>query len=234
MYAPPPPRTKSSGRSCLLVVIILLALVCVAGAASAFVFRDRLRDIPGIGDLPGIGGNPSGIAPPPVQTGSATVGSGQAAAISMPNGPMIEVPHGAVPPNPDGTPGTLTFSVAPAPEQAVTLPDDMALSGPLYQFEPEGVTFAVPVRITLPIPAGTDPARVMGLVTRDAQSGEWVTIAGAVDAAARTVSAEVTHFSPYGVYSYTGDDPGAWRRRTRIGTSSLHIFALMEPVAASR
>jgi hypothetical protein len=23
----------------------------------------------------------------------------------------------------------------------------------------------------------------------------------------------VTHFSPYGVYSYTGDDPGAWRRR---------------------
>jgi hypothetical protein len=213
MYAPPPPRTKSSGRSCLLVVIILLALVCVAGVAGAALFRDRLRDIPGIGSLPGIGGNPSGIAPPPVHTGSATVGSGQAAAISMPNGPMIEVPHGAVPPNPDGTPGTLTFSVAPAPDQPVSLPDEMALSGPLYQFEPEGVTFAVPVRITLPIPAGTDPARVMGLVTRDAQSGEWVTIAGVVDAAARTVSAEVTHFSPYGVYSYTGDDPGAWRRR---------------------
>ncbi|WP_448540124.1 FHA domain-containing protein [Roseiflexus sp.] len=213
MYAPPPPRTKSSGRSCLLVIIILLALVCVAGVAGAFVFRDRLRDIPGVSDLPGIGGNPSGIAPPPVHTGSATVGSGQAAAISMPNGPMIEVPHGAVPPNPDGTPGTLTFSVAPAPDQPVSLPDEMALSGSLYQFEPEGVTFAVPVRITLPIPAGTDPARVMGLVTRDAQSGEWVTIAGAVDAAARTVSAEVTHFSPYGVYSYTGSDPGAWQRK---------------------
>jgi hypothetical protein len=213
MYAPPPPRARSGGRTCLLMVVLMLALVCVAGVAGAALFRDRLRDIPGIGSLPGIGGNPSGIAPPPVHTGSATVGSGQAAAISMPNGPMIEVPHGAVPPNPDGTPGTLTFSVAPAPEQAVTLPDDMALSGPLYQFEPEGVTFAVPVRITLPIPAGTDPARVMGLVTRDAQSGEWVTIAGVVDAAARTVSAEVTHFSPYGVYSYTGDDPGAWRRR---------------------
>jgi hypothetical protein len=185
----------------------------VAGVAGAFVFRDRLRDIPGVSDLPGIGGNPSGIAPPPVHTGSATVGSGQAVAISMPNGPMIEVPHGAVPPNPDGTPGTLTFSVAPAPDQPVSLPDEMALSGPLYQFEPEGVTFAVPVRITLPIPAGTDPARVMGLVTRDAQSGEWVTIAGVVDAAARTVSAEVTHFSPYGVYSYTGSDPGAWQRK---------------------
>jgi hypothetical protein len=213
MYAPPPPRARSGGRTCLLMVVLMLALVCVAGVAGAALFRDRLRDIPGIGDLPGIGGNPSGIAPPPVQTGSATVGSGQAAAISMPNGPMIEVPHGAVPPNPDGTPGTLTFSVAPAPEQAVTLPDDMALSGPLYQFEPEGVTFAVPVRITLPIPADADPARVMGLITRDAQSGEWITIAGVVDAAARTVSAEVTHFSPYGVYSYTGDDPDAWRRR---------------------
>jgi hypothetical protein len=213
MYAPPPPRARSGGRTCLLMVVLMLALVCVAGVAGAALFRDRLRDIPGIGSLPGIGGNPSGIAPPPVHTGSATVGSGQAAAISMPNGPMIEVPHGAVPPNPDGTPGTLTFSVAPAPDQPVSLPDEMALSGPLYQFEPEGVTFAVPVRITLPIPAGTDPARVMGLVTRDAQSGEWVTIAGVVDAAARTVSAEVTHFSPYGVYSYTGDDPGAWRRR---------------------
>ncbi len=213
MYAPPPPRARSGGRACLLMIVLMLTLVCVAGAAGAFVFRDRLRDIPGIGDLPGIGGNPSGIAPPPVQTGSATVGSGQAAAISMPNGPMIEVPHGAVPPNPDGTPGTLTFSIAPAPDQPVSLPDEMALSGPLYQFEPEGVTFAVPVRITLPIPADADPARVMGLVTRDAQSGEWVTIAGVVDAAARTVSAEVTHFSPFGVYSYTGNDPDAWRRK---------------------
>ena len=213
MYVPPPPRARSGGRTCLLMVVLMLALVCVAGVAGAFVFRDRLRDIPGVSDLPGIGGNPSGIAPPPVHTGSATVGSGQAAAISMPNGPMIEVPHGAVPPNPDGTPGTLTFSVAPAPDQPVSLPDEMALSGPLYQFEPEGVTFAVPVRITLPIPAGTDPARVMGLVTRDAQSGEWVTIAGVVDAAARTVSAEVTHFSPYGVYSYTGNDPDAWQRK---------------------
>ncbi|MCS6938577.1 MAG: FHA domain-containing protein [Roseiflexaceae bacterium] len=53
-YVPPPPRTKSSGRSCLLVVVLLLALVCVAGAAGAFVFRDRLRDFPGIRDLPGI------------------------------------------------------------------------------------------------------------------------------------------------------------------------------------
>ncbi len=212
-YVPPPPRARSGGRACLLMIVLMLALVCVAGVAGAFVFRDRLRDIPGIGDLPGIGGNPSGIAPPPVHTGSATVGSGQAAAISMPNGPMIEVPHGAVPPNPDGTPGTLTFSVAPAPDQPVSLPDEMALSGPLYQFEPEGVTFAVPVRITLPIPAGTDPARVMGLVTRDAQSGEWITIAGVVDAAARTVSAEVTHFSPFGVYSYTGNDPDAWQRK---------------------
>jgi hypothetical protein len=95
------------------MVVLMLALVCVAGVAGAALFRDRLRDIPGVSDLPGIGGNPSGIAPPPVQTGSATVGSGQAAAISMPNGPMIEVPHGAVPPNPDGTPGTLTFSSRP-------------------------------------------------------------------------------------------------------------------------
>lgn len=130
MYAPPPPRTKGGGRSCLLVVVLLLALVCMAGAAGAFVFRDRLGDFPGIGTLPGIGGGitPT-IARPPVHIGSAAVGSGQAAAISMPGGPMIEVPHGAVPANPDGSPGTLTFSVAPAPEQPVSLPPDMALSG---------------------------------------------------------------------------------------------------------
>lgn len=213
-YAPPPPRARSGGRSCLLGIVLLLTLVCVSSLAGAFVFRDQLRGIPGLGNLPIIGGGitPT-IARPPVQTGSATVGSGQAAAIAMPNGgPLIEVPHGAVPANPDGTPGTLTFSVAPAPQQSVSLPPDMALSGPLYQFEPEGVTFAVPVRITLPIPAGTDPARVMGLITRDPQSGAWVPVTGIVDAAARTVSAEVTHFSPYGIYSYTGSDLDSWYR----------------------
>ncbi len=210
-YAPPP-RTKSGGRSWLLAVVALLTLVCMAGAAGAFIFRDRLRDVPVIGNLPGGGGITPTIARPPAQTVSATVGSGQAAAISMPGGPMIEVPPGAVPPNPDGSPGTLTFSVAPAPEMPVSLPPDMALAGPLYQFEPEGVTFAVPVRITLPIPAGTDAAQVMGLITRDPQSGAWVPVTGIVDAAARTVSAEVTHFSPYGVYRYTGSDVEAWQR----------------------
>ncbi len=209
-YASPPPRARSGGRSCLLMVVLLLALVCAAGAAGAYVFRDRLPILSGIIDRPP--DNLPTMTRPPVQTGSATVGGGQAAAISMPGGPMIEVPVGAVPPNPDGSPGSLTFSVAPAPYQPVNLPDDMALSGDLYQFEPDGVTFAAPVRITLPIPAGTDPARVMGLITRDPQSGAWVPVAGAVNAAARTVSAEVTHFSPYGVYSYAGSDPDAWRR----------------------
>ncbi len=209
-YTPPPPRARSGGRSCLLMVVLLLALVCAAGAAGAYVFRDRLPILSGIIDRPP--DNLPTMTRPPVQTGSATVGGGQAAAISMPGGPMIEVPVGAVPPNPDGSPGSLTFSVAPAPYQPVNLPDDMALSGDLYQFEPDGVTFAAPVRITLPIPAGTDPARVMGLITRDPQSGAWVPVAGAVNAAARTVSAEVTHFSPYGVYSYAGSDPDAWRR----------------------
>lgn len=210
MYAPP--RSGKGGRSCLLAVLLLLALVCVAGAAGAFIFRDRLRDVPGIGNLPGIGGGPT-MTRPPIQTGSAAVGSGQAAAIAMPGGgPMIEVPPGAVPTNPDGSPGMLTFSVAPAPDQPVNLSPDMALSGSLYQFEPEDVTFAVPVRITLPIPAGTDPARVMGLITRDPQSGAWAPVAGVVDFAARTVSADVTHFSPYGVYSYTGSDLDAWYR----------------------
>ncbi|MFQ3683883.1 FHA domain-containing protein [Roseiflexus sp.] len=208
-YASPPPRAKSGGQSCFLVVVLLLILVCAAGAAGAYVFRDRLPILPGIDRLPG---NLPTMTRPPVQTGSAIVGSGQAAAISMPGGPMIEVPVGAVPPNPDGSPSTLTFSVAPAPYQSVNLPDDMALSGDLYQFEPDGVTFAAPVRITLPIPAGTDPSRVMGLITRDPQSGAWAPVAGTVNAAERTVSAEVTHFSPYGVYSYTGSDLDAWHR----------------------
>ncbi len=209
-----PPRARSRGYTCLLISVIISMFVFGIGIAFTSLFSffyNTLLDIPGT--VPDFNSNTSTLGDSPVYTGSATLDSSQTATILLPDGPMIEVPQGAVPLNPDGTSGSLTFSVALAPEQPVSLPDEMALSGPLYQFEPEGVVFAVPVRITLPIPDGTDPERVMGLVTYDDQGDAWVTIPGVVDAAARTVSAEVTHFSPYGVYSFIGDDPGSWQRR---------------------
>ncbi|NWG21782.1 MAG: FHA domain-containing protein [Chloroflexi bacterium] len=217
-YQPPPaarPRAGSGGRTCLLVVVALLALVCIGGVAGAALLRDRVGSLVGglpvdLGDLP-IALKPT-TAPGASFPGSATIGSGQSGGVAMPNGAMIQVPPGAVPPRADGSPATLTFAIRPADNQVVDLPEDLALNGPLYQLEPEGVTFATPVRITLPLPADADPERVMGLVTRDAQSGAWTAVRGIVDASARTVSAEVIHFSPYGIYSYTGNDPEEWNR----------------------
>lgn len=228
--APPQKQSGSGGRTCLLSIVILLALVCVAGVAGAALLRDRLGEIAGglPFDIPG------GLAPttaPGSFPASATIGSGQSGGVSMPNGAMIQVPPGAVPPKPDGSPGSLEFAIRPAVEQPVNLPEGLALSGPLYQLEPDGITFAAPVKITLPIPADTDPALVMGLVTRDPATSEWTAVRGVVDAEARTISAEVTHFSPYGIYTYGSGDPEAWNRanggwfvvenRTLYGESSF-------------
>ncbi len=58
-YAPgyaPPLAAKRSGRFWLLATAFLLTLVCVIGAVGAVVFRESLRDLPVIRDMPDIGG----------------------------------------------------------------------------------------------------------------------------------------------------------------------------------
>jgi len=193
--APPPPPVSVSGApqpakgkggvSPVLVGVVVLVLIGI-GVAVAF----------GLGL---VGGGEEKVStqasPTPVvsNTGGAKVGFA-GGTVSMEGGPEIEIPAGAI----AADSGDVSVTVSKS-TQKVVLPGGLKTVGDTYEIGPAGVTFTVPVRITLPIPEGQDPEDVLGVVTLDPDSGEWVSVSSSVDIEARTVSAYVTHLSPWGI-----------------------------------
>ena len=157
--------------------------------------------------------------------------------VSLEGGAEVEVPAGAVQANADGTAQKVSVTIKKDPSQTPSLPRDFVSVGPVYQLGPEGVAFAVPVRITLPIPDGADPARVMGLTTLDNATGKWVGVPGAVDAKARTVTAGATHLSFWGIYgaetSWNAAAWGGWIKivNTHVRSSDPYPGCMTKPQA---
>jgi len=117
--------------------------------------------------------------------------------VSLEGGPEIEIPAGAIAADP-ARGNDISVEISKS-TQKPSLPEGLKAVGDVYEIGPEGVTFTVAVRITLPIPEGEDPGDVLGVVTLDPDSGEWVMVSSAVDTEARTVSAFTTHLSPWGI-----------------------------------
>ena len=186
------------GSPTLLFVIGGLALVCICLVC-------------GIGGIwiiaPGPGGTrtPEAVVATLSRSDAVQIGI-EGGKVSLEGGAEIEVPAGAVQPNADGSVKKVPVTITKDPPQSVSLRSDLASVGPVYQLGPDGVTFAVPVRIALPIPEGVDPARVRGLTTLDRATGKWVGVPGAVDAEARKVSAETAHFSSWSVLQAVGPE----------------------------
>ena len=118
-------------------------------------------------------------------------------------GAELEIPAGAVS---GDTPITVERS-----EPSAT---DTRVVGDVYEFGPEGVTFTVPVTITLPydpadLPAGVSP-RLLRLHTL--VNGRWQVVPGSVDAENHTVSGSTTHFSTWAVLpaSFASISSGEW------------------------
>jgi hypothetical protein len=133
------------------------------------------------------------ITPAVSDTGSLQVGFA-GGTVSLKDGPEVEIPTGAI--AADSADISVTISES---TQEISLPVGLKTVGNVYEIGPEGVSFAEPVRVTLPIPEGEDPGDVLGVVTLDPDSGEWVSVSSTVDTAARTVSAFTTHLSPWGI-----------------------------------
>jgi hypothetical protein len=133
-------------------------------------------------------------------SGSVMVSSGEAGVLTTDSGAQLEIPNGAVPPAEDGSPGTAQFSMEEDFSKTMELVSDFAQVGPVYRLLPEGTAFGMPVKLTLPIPSDVDAGYVMGIATFDEFSGTWQLLPAAVDEAARTVVAEVGHFSLYGLF----------------------------------
>ncbi len=79
----------------------------------------------------------------------------------MASGPTVTVPAGALSAN---TTITVAASTATAPAGAVSS---------LYQFGPAGTTFAAPVTVSFPVPAGTRSADVAVYWTKPGSTTEW-------------------------------------------------------------
>jgi hypothetical protein len=123
-----------------------------------------------------------GSAKPPTSSAvTRTVGTpgGQVTGLS---GAAVAVPPGAL--DGDTTVGLEPTSAAP--------PAGVGAVSALYQFVPDGVVFASPVTVTLPLPAGTSTASVYW--QRPDKTG-FDALGGRVDLAAHTITVDVPHFS---------------------------------------
>lgn len=140
-------------------------------------------------------------------SGSATISGSQSGSVSL-GGAAVQIPAGSVPPNVDGTPGTMVVSIEKT-DMRPELADGLSPAGEVYQLGPEGTVFERPVQITLRIPEGVDPNTIIGVTTFNATSGKWELIPGTVDPDARTVTVFTDHFSPYALVR--GADE--WMRR---------------------
>ncbi|VVB68258.1 Periplasmic copper-binding protein (NosD) [uncultured archaeon] len=144
---------------------------------------------------------------------SSTINSLQSGSANTSEGVRVDVPAGAVPPNEDGSPGKMVFSIEKDTTQIPSLPSDLKSFGSVYQLGPEGFIFDQPIEITLPIPEGVDPNQVMGITTFNDSSNQWELIPGTVDPQSRTVTIKTDHFSAYGIFgSSDSSDPDAWKR----------------------
>jgi hypothetical protein len=199
------PRRSSCLRTCLITTAILFVLIVLPLAALGYFFRDEITaQINNLLNQGDVSGSVSGRE-------SVTVTSEEGGLVTSESGASVLIPPGAVPHQENGDPGEMTFSMHEQEDREVTLPQGFDAVGAVYQLGPEGFTFNTPVILSLPIPDGVEPARVMGLTYFDANAGEWVMVPAAVDTENRMVSVSTTHFSPWAVFGFFDDDDLNWR-----------------------
>jgi hypothetical protein len=91
--------------------------------------------------------------------------------------------------------GPTTITIRPA----TTLPSHPRLiPGTAYTFEPEGITFAQPVRLTIRYGSSVPPAQRRYLWLRKWTGGDWVPMLGAADTVQGLVQGEIAGFSSFG------------------------------------
>jgi CSLREA domain-containing protein len=103
--------------------------------------------------------------------------------ISM-NGVTVVVPTDAL-----AVPTAISVLPATASPTAITL------AGPVFEFLPHGLEFAVPVTVTVPFDSGTEAADVLQLFWGDSSDGAWAALPTTVSLADGTATATTTHFS---------------------------------------
>ena len=165
---------------------------------------------------------------PPDQTtpeanASGSVTSSTSGTIETELGAQLVVPVGAVPPRDNGDPGTMVFSIERNNDITVTVPDGEARVSDIYQFGPEGFTFARPVEVAVPVPGEDDPGDV-SLWRRNPTTGQPEFFASAFDPETRTVRAQTYQLSPWFITSRpVQDDASGCLHVTNTALSWLYV-----------
>jgi len=116
-----------------------------------------------------------------VNTAAAVLGT-DGGTLQTPDGTVLVVPFGAL----DGDTELSVHSSTEAP------PPGIGASSPVYAFEPDGLLFARPIQVVLPLPDGMTDASVYW---SQLGGSDFEPVGGTVDAAARTITVTTAHFS---------------------------------------
>ena len=129
----------------------------------------------------GSGGTASATATVTLNNGHATIGTA-GGTVAAPDGATLTVPFGAL-----ASDTELSIRSIHDPP-----PSGVGATSPVYVLEPEGLLFARPVKVTLPLPAGVTTGSVYW--SKLGGSG-FDPIGGTIDTAARTITVTTAHFS---------------------------------------
>lgn len=135
----------------------------------------------------GIGACGDDPAPQPAaDAGVATKRIGPAGGTLSASGVTVEIPPGAL---------ASEVEIGIKPVSDPKLPEGVSLLGTAYELTPSGVEFAKPVKIVLPLPAGTTAKDTVAIRLPSA-GGEWLPV-GAPDEGASTVTSFTRGFSVF-------------------------------------
>lgn len=143
-------------------------------------------------------------------TGGASTNEGGTVGDS--DGLGVSVPAGAIPADRNGESAEVLLSITRATDlptvDTSTLPATTSVSSTVYEFGPEGQTFAVPVEVSIPLPADIPADQVQGVAYIDRATNQWVPLRGYVDG--NVVRVPMTHFSYMSPWGDTRSNRSSW------------------------
>ena len=145
---------------------------------------------------------------------SVLVSSAQAATVST-NGAILSIPNGAIPADAADQPSIEEVSLMVDANVEMILSENFVQVGPVYQLGPDGLTFGMPPKLTMPIPDSFDIDLVLGAATYDQAEGSWKLLPADIDSSQRTITVQTGHFSYYGIFGIADyiQDGKTWAAR---------------------
>lgn len=159
---------------------------------------------------------------------SKVIHTSEAGTVEHPSGAKIYVPRGAVPLNKYGEEGAMPFTIKECTMEDFGIPSTppspgMKPLGNMYRMGPENITFQEPIRVTMPLPDGFDPARNQVIMfDYDPTAEKWISVGGRVNQEGNALSSDVMQLCFNQLFITAARGQEAWGKikfRSTIGYS---------------